>query len=60
VTVQERFIAYCRCTKVLKLFMLLLSPYSLNGGRGRINICIILGDRGLKNSENLWPNGNSA
>jgi hypothetical protein len=29
VTVQEHFIAHCRCREVVKLFVFVLSPYSL-------------------------------
>jgi hypothetical protein len=28
-TVQEHYIAYCRCREAVKLFRFLLSPYSL-------------------------------
>jgi hypothetical protein len=31
VTVQENFIAYCRCREVIKLYRFLLSPYNLIG-----------------------------
>jgi hypothetical protein len=31
VTVQEHFIAYCKCREAVKLFRFLLSPYSLIG-----------------------------
>jgi hypothetical protein len=31
VTVQEHFIAYCRCREAAKLYRFLLSPYSLMG-----------------------------
>jgi hypothetical protein len=31
VSVQEHFIAYCRCREAVKLFRFLLSPYSLIG-----------------------------
>jgi hypothetical protein len=31
VTVQEHFIAYCRCREAVKLFWFLLSQYSLMG-----------------------------
>jgi hypothetical protein len=31
VTVQEQFIAYCRCRETVKLRRFLLSPYSLTG-----------------------------
>jgi hypothetical protein len=42
VTVQEHFIAYCRCRETVKLFRFLLSPYSLIGTCNSVQNCIFM------------------
>jgi hypothetical protein len=45
VTVQEHFIAYCRCRDAVELLRLLLSPYSLVGTGNSVQNCIFLNVR---------------
>jgi hypothetical protein len=49
VTVQEHFIAYCRCREAVKLFRFLLSPYSLIGTCNSAEI-----DKDERAHVNLW------
>jgi hypothetical protein len=38
-TLQEHFIAYCRCREAVNLFRFLLSPYSLIGTCDSVQKC---------------------
>jgi hypothetical protein len=46
VTVQEHFIAYCRCREAVKLFWFLLSLYSLSGTCSNIHFSLTATDGG--------------
>jgi hypothetical protein len=39
VTLQEHFIAYCKCREVVKLFRFLLSPYSVTKTCNNVQNC---------------------
>jgi hypothetical protein len=40
---QEHSVAYCRCREAMKLFMFLLSPYSLIGTYRNVQNCLTVG-----------------
>jgi hypothetical protein len=45
VAVKERFIAYCSCSEVAKLFTFLMSPYSLTGTSNNMQNCTYFRDK---------------